>query len=123
MLTITHRSLRTHPLSVLTLAAALLASSPALHAQSATESLGPADSHGKVKGTPLLQEMKTLTSAVQPSLAGQHPRVYFTTAELDTLRMKLHGPAAAEWTADLANLRVFRGDPAPASRRKASCTE
>src|SRR5580698_2647200 len=84
-----------------------------VHAQAANESLGPADSHGKVKGTPLLAEMKSLHSSVRPELAGIHPRVYFTTAELDALRTKLHGPAAAEWRADLAHLRVFAGDPPP----------
>lgn len=105
VLTITHRAAATFALAALvTLAAA---------AQAANESLGPADSHGKVKGTPLLAEMKSLHSSVRPELAGVHPRVYFTAAELDALRTKLHGPAAAEWRADLAHLRVFAGDPPP----------
>jgi len=105
VLTITHRAVARFAFAVLfTLSAA---------AQAANESLGPADSHGKVKGTPLLAEMKSLHSSVRPELAGVHPRVYFTTAELDALRTKLHGPAAAEWHADLAHLRVFAGDPPP----------
>ena len=89
--------------------------------QSATESLGPADSHGRVKGTPLLAEMKSLQSAVRPELAAVHPRVYFTASELDGLRTKLHGRDAAEWKTDLAHLRVFSGEPPapPAEKRRA----
>jgi hypothetical protein len=91
------------------------------HAQAANESLGPADSHGKVKGTPLLAEMKSLHSTLRPELAGIHPRVYFTTAELDAMRTKVHGPAAAEWHETLTHLRVFQGDPPPppAEKRRA----
>jgi hypothetical protein len=93
----------------------------ASNAQAANESLGPADSHGKVKGTPLLAEMKSLHSSIRPELDGVHPRVYFTAAELDAMRIKVHGPAAAEWHETLANLRVFRGDPPPppAEKRRA----
>jgi len=113
VLTITHRAIATFALAgFFTLSAA---------AQAANESLGPADSHGKVKGTPLLAEMKSLHSSVRPELAGVHPRVYFTAAELDALRTKLHGPAAAEWRDDLAHLRVFAADPPPppAEKRRA----
>jgi hypothetical protein len=113
VLTITHR-----PIATFALAAAFTLTAAA---QAANESLGPADSHGKVKGTPLLAEMKSLHSSLRPELAGVHPRVYFTSAELDTLRTKVHGPAAAEWHETLANLRVFRGDPPPppAEKRRA----
>jgi Domain of unknown function (DUF4962)/Heparinase II/III-like protein len=105
VLTITHRVVATFAFAALfTLSAA---------AQAANESLGPADSHGKVKGTPLLAEMKSLHSSVRPELAGVHPRVYFTAGELDAMRTKVHGPAAAEWRDDLAHLRVFAGDPPP----------
>jgi len=102
----------------------LLALAAEAGAQAANESLGPADSHGKVKGTPLVAEMKSLHSAVLPGLADQHPRVYFTAAELDTLRTKVHnahGPAAAEWHATLDHLRVFQSDPPPppAEKRRA----
>ena len=93
-------------------------------AQAADESLGPADSHGKVKGTPLVTEMKTLKSTLRPELVGVHPRVYFTTPELDALRAKVHGGDAektAEWKETLAHLRVFAGDPPPppAEKRRA----
>jgi hypothetical protein len=113
VLTITHRSLAAFALTL------GLASSAA--AQAANESLGLADSHGKYKGTPLLAEMKSLHSTLRPELANIHPRVYFTTAELDTLRTKIHGPASAEWKQTLANLRIFRGDPPPppAEKRRA----
>jgi hypothetical protein len=109
----------TAALTLLLLAASLAGTSAS--AQSATESLGPADSHGKVKGTPLLAEMKSLHSTVRPELAGQHPRVYFTTAELASLRTRLHGPDASEWNQTLATLRVFRADPPPppAEKRRA----
>ncbi|HEY4356187.1 MAG TPA: DUF4962 domain-containing protein [Acidobacteriaceae bacterium] len=92
-----------------------------LAAQAANESLGPADSHGKVKGTPLLAEMKTLPSSVKPVLANVHPRVYFTGAEIDALRTKIHTHHAAEWKQELAHLRVFGGDPPPppAEKRRA----
>ncbi len=111
VLTITHSALLPR-LRLFSLSAALGFTLSAA-GQAANESLGPADSHGKVKGTPLLAEMKSLHSSVRPELAGVHPRVYFTAAELDALRTKLHGPAAAEWRADLAHLRVFAGDPPP----------
>lgn len=90
-------------------------------AQAANESLGPADSHGKVKGTPLLAEMKSLHSTIKPEFANVHPRVYFTNPELDALRTKVHGPEAAAWKKELADLRVFRGDPPPppAEKRRA----
>jgi len=99
----------------------LLASSTALYAQAANESLGPADSHGKVKGTPLLTEMRTLPSTLKPAFAGQHPRVYFTAPEIDALRIKIHSHHEAQWKAELAHLRVFAGDPppAPAEKRRA----
>ena len=60
-------------------------------AQDANESLGPKDRAAKGTSTPLLLEMKTLRSSVRPELSGVHPRVYFTGAELDALRMEAHG--------------------------------
>ncbi len=119
VLTITHRARRR--LSLFLSATIFFAAALPAAAQSATESLGPADSHGKVRGTPLLAEMRTLPSAPVAALAGVHPRVYFTTSELTTLRARLHGPAAAEWRATTSNLRVFRGDPPPppAEKRRA----
>src|ERR1700753_3501693 len=110
-------------ISAATLAVALLLSCSAsrLAAQAANESLGPTDSHGKVKGTPLLAEMKTLPSAPKPEVACVHPRLYFTGAEIDALRTKIHTHHAAEWKQELAHLRVFAGDPPPppAEKRRA----
>lgn len=87
--------------------------SAVLHAQAANESLGPADSHGKVKGTPLLAEMKSLHSAPLPALANVHPRVYFTSSELAQLHTKIYSHHAAEWKEEVAHLRVLAGDPPP----------
>ena len=102
-------------------AALFLLTAPYLLAQAANESLGPAESHGKVKGTPLVTEMKSLPSAIKPELANVHPRVYFTAAEIDALRTKIHTRHAAEWKYELAHLRVLAGDPppSPAEQRRA----
>ena len=60
-------------------------------AQDSNESLGPKDNASKGVSTPLLLEMKTLRSSVRPKLAGVHPRVYFTGAELAALSAEAHG--------------------------------
>ena len=70
-------------------------------AQDANESLGPKDNAAKGASTPLLQEMKTLRSSVRPELAGVHPRVYFTGAELDALRVEAHGAQKMWWNEQL----------------------
>lgn len=115
VITITHRAVASFALTL------SLAIPSAAHAQAANESLGAADSHGKVKGTPLLAEMKSLHSAIKPEFANVHPRVYFTAPELKNLRTKLHGAESASWKKELADLRVFRGDPPPppAEKRRA----
>ena len=99
----------------------ILSTGNGLQAQAANESLGPADSHGKVKGTPLQAEMKSLHSALRPELAGMHPRVYFTQSEIEALRLKIHGHHETEWKTELAHLRVLAGDPPkpPAEERRA----
>ncbi|MBS1814262.1 MAG: DUF4962 domain-containing protein [Acidobacteria bacterium] len=81
-------------------------------AQSADERLGPADS-GHKKLNALVDEMRTLKSQVRPELANVHPRVYFTDAELKTLRAKAHGPQRAWWMKTLANARALKADPPP----------
>jgi hypothetical protein len=88
-------------------------------AQSADEALGPKDTGGKK--TYLIEEMKTLRSSPKPDLADIHPRVYFTQAELDTLRKKAHGPQKAWGQQQLSHLRVFQGPPPPppAEKRRA----
>lgn len=88
-------------------------------AQSADEALGPKDTGGK--RIYLLQEMKTLRSSPKAELAGIHPRVYFTQAELDALREKAHGPRRVWWQQRIAHLRVLQGapPPPPADKRRA----
>ncbi len=80
-------------------------------AQGAGESLGAADTGGKK--TALLTEMRTLPSALRPELAGVHPRVYFTSAELEALKVKAHGPDKAMWAGVMRHLRVLQGPPPP----------
>lgn len=74
-----------------------------------------------MKGTPLLAEMKSLPSSLKPELANVHPRVYFTGAEIDALRTKIHTRHAAAWKQELVHLRVFAGVPPapPAEKRRA----
>jgi hypothetical protein len=92
-----------------------------LRAQDANEALGPKDNSAKVAGTPLLAEMQTLQSNLRPELAGVHPRVYFTSSELEALRAKAHGPQKAWWQQQLSHLRAMQGPPPspPAETRRA----
>jgi hypothetical protein len=92
-----------------------------LAAQDATESLGPKDNAAKGATTPLLLEMKTLRSTVRPELANLHPRVYFTGAELDALRIEAHGAQKGWWSEQLQHLRALQGPPPPppAEKRRA----
>ena len=71
--------------------------------------------------TPLLDLMATLPSSVKPELANVHPRVYFTDAELDALRAKVHGPERAEWQMVLGDIRALNvpPPPPPAEQRRA----
>jgi hypothetical protein len=90
-------------------------------AQDANESLG-ASVDPQSKNMPLQAAMQHLHSTLKPELAGVHPRVYFTTAELDALRVKAHGPEKVWWQGQLANLRVLRQGtppPPPAEDRRA----
>lgn len=92
------------------------AGSAASAAQSANESLGPKDTGGKA--TYLLNEMKTLRSALKPELSGVHPRVYFTGSELEALRAKAHGPEGSWWKQQTTHLRVLEGPPPPPPAEK-----
>jgi len=82
-------------------------------AQDASESLGPKDNSVKGASTPLLHEMKTLRSSLRPELTGVHPRVYFTAAELDALRIEAHGAQKAWWNEQLQHVRALQGAPPP----------
>ena len=90
-------------------------------AQDAHESLGPKDST-KAKGpAPLAALESSVIAKPKPELVGVHPRVYFTTAELDTLRTKVHGEDKAEWAGILTNIRALHvpAPPPPAETRRA----
>lgn len=90
-------------------------------AQDAHESLGPKDST-KAKGpAPLAVLEPSVIAKPKPELVGVHPRVYFTTAELDTLRTKVHGEDKAEWAGILTNIRALHvpAPPPPAETRRA----
>src|SRR5216683_5586687 len=82
-------------------------------AQDANESLGPKDHAAKGASTPLLLEMKTLRSSVRAELAGVHPRVYFTGAELEALRVVAHGAQKTWWNEQLQHIRALKGPPPP----------
>src|SRR5438270_2284942 len=92
-----------------------------LAAQDANESLGPKDHATNGASTPLLQEMKTLRSTVRPELAGVHPRVYFTDAELAALRVEARGAQKVWWSEQLQHIRALQGPPPPppAEKRRA----
>ena len=89
-------------------------------AQDAQEALG-ASKNPHSTSVPLIAAMKSQHSTLRTELAGVHPRVYFTQAELNALRVKAHGPQKVWWQAQLANLRGLRGapPPPPAEERRA----
>ncbi|MDE1163161.1 MAG: DUF4962 domain-containing protein [Acidobacteriaceae bacterium] len=82
-------------------------------AQDAHESLGASVRKNAKGPAPLLEEMRTLPSSVKPSLAGIHPRVYFTDAELAGLKTEAHGAKAAEWKLVLSDIRALKTPPPP----------
>lgn len=107
VLTITHSAVRWFLLS-----SVFVSSTLCLQAQSADERLGPADT-GSKKLNALVEEMKSLPSTPKAELRNVHPRVYFTDAELATLRAKAHGGEKAWWQQTLAHARALQGPPPP----------
>ena len=105
-----------HALVLCTAVAALLYFAPAAHAQGKGEDLGPKDTGGKAMY--LVDAMRTLHSQLKPEYAGVHPRVYFTDAELKTLRTRAHGAQRAWWQGQLASLRALKADPPPPPAEK-----
>ena len=85
----------------------------AMRAQDATEALGAKDTPNAKGPNPIAALMGSLHSSLKPELAGVHPRVYFTAAEVVELRQRLHGEDGAAWNEVLVNLRVLQGDPPP----------
>ena len=92
---------------------ALLLAAHTLTAQDAHEALGARDNPKAKSPSPLTAMMQTLPSSLKPELAGVHPRVYFTAAELDTLRSRAHGADRAEWQLILSNIRALNVPPPP----------
>src|SRR5215471_7344473 len=82
-------------------------------AQDAHEALGPRDNPAASGKHPLVQLMSSLNSKLRPELMGAHPRVYFTDAELATLRQRAHGSEKELWTRALGSVRALKGDPPP----------
>ncbi len=80
-------------------------------AQGRGENLGPRDSGSKT--IYLIDEMKSLHSALKPELVNVHPRVYFTDAELNTLRARAHGEQKDWWQHRLTELRALKAPPPP----------
>ena len=90
-------------------------------AQDAHESLGPKDTPSAKGKAPLLDLLATVKASPKDELAGVHPRVYFTDAELAALRLKVHGSDKAEWQRVLTNIRALKvpPPPPPAEQRRA----
>jgi hypothetical protein len=94
-------------------------------AQDANESLGPRDAPSNArwkKGPhPLAQLMVTRNSSLRPELRGQHPRVYVTSEELETLRERARTTHRDIWQQALRNIRALKTEPpvAPAQERRA----
>lgn len=75
----------------------------------------------KLKGEhPLVGLMRTVKSTIRPELAGVHPRVYLTDAELDVLRTKARTTQKELWQQTLKNIRALRTEPPapPAQKRR-----
>ena len=92
-----------------------------LAAQDSREALGPQDHPGQNGPSPLAALMASRRSALLPQLRGQHPRVFFTGAELDTLRRRAHSSQSALWARALAAVRAVKvaPPPTPAEERRA----
>lgn len=90
-------------------------------AQDAHESLGPKDKAGAKGPAPLAILESSVVAKPRPELMGVHPRVYFTAAELETLKKKVHGEDRAEWAKVLTNIRAMHvaAPPPPAETRRA----
>lgn len=90
-------------------------------AQDAHEALGPKDNPTAQGRAPLEDLVATVKATPRPELAGVHPRLYFTAAELDALRQRVHGRDQAEWKRVLGNIRALHvpPPPPPAEQRRA----
>src|ERR1035441_8663029 len=82
-------------------------------AQDAHESLGPKDSPVAKGNAPLLDLLATVKATPKAELAGVHPRIYFTDAELAALRLRVHGSDTAEWQRGLTKIPALNGAAPP----------
>src|ERR1044072_9387680 len=79
-----------------------------LLAQDARELQEEKESSRKLKGEhPLFQLMRSRKSAMKPELAGVHPRVYVTEAELNELRERARTTHKGLWQQALRNVRAL----------------
>jgi hypothetical protein len=84
-----------------------------LTAQGAGESLGPKDKKNAKGPAPLAALEASVIAKPKAELIGVHPRVYFTSAELDALKVKVHGVDKAEWANVLTDIRALKVPPPP----------
>src|SRR5512147_1375324 len=97
--------------NVLTVLALLLAATVLAPAQDSHEADGPKDNpHSSGRATPLLGQMQSLHSQLRPELRGQHPRVFVTQSELESLRVRAHTTHRELWQVVLKNLRALKAD-------------
>ncbi len=86
---------------------------PAL-AQDARESTGASGEQPGVSApSPLLAIEAKHPAALKPELAGVHPRVFVTSAELDELRVRARTTHKALWNRALANMLSMQIEPPP----------
>lgn len=93
--------------------AALCFACVAAAAQDAHEQLGASDSAQAKGSAPLVDLLATLPASLKPELANVHPRVYFSDAELGSLRQRAHGSGAAEWKRITEHIRALDVPPPP----------
>jgi hypothetical protein len=90
-------------------------------AQDARELADEKKAGANLKGEhPLVQLMRTRKSTLKPELAGVHPRVYVTDAELNTLRERARTTHKALWQQALRRVRALNTEPPapPAQKRR-----
>ena len=99
----------------------LLATVTPLLAQDARELQEEKRASANLKGEhPLLQLMRSRKSTLRPELAGVHPRVYVTDAELDALRDRARTTHKELWQQTLRRVRALSAEPPepPAQKRR-----
>ncbi|HEY4635589.1 MAG TPA: hypothetical protein VIG92_03425, partial [Rhodospirillales bacterium] len=62
---------------------------------------------------PTFDELLAHKVALKPELAGVHPRVFVTKAELEALRERARTSHRAEWAKVTSNLAAMKGAPPP----------